>query len=531
MACGVWTLMNRKKSLRFGIFVLLAVVISSGFVLAQNDNGAVATVCCERTVDDFTCVSVLPEECAAGAQQVPTSCESTAFCKEGYCYDPLGGTCPSSTPKLTCDESGGIWSETLPQQCELGCCRLGDQWSFTTQVRCNALSDDFGLALDFDANINDEISCSDSVAGQEKGACVFEKNFITTCEFTSNNECKNGIDGEFFAGRLCTDPDLGTNCLRTTQTMLVPGKEEIFFRDSCENPANIFDSSKVDDNTYWTIVFSKVNSCGSEDPEGNAGSTTCGNCAYLSGSIARETAGGGHQCVDIDCSTQNNVKLGGQSERSHGESWCVNKDVGANDGGVGAVGGRYSKYVCQNGEVVIENCDDLKAQVCVESEGELGGKVRSQASCRVNIWRDCTGQTNATGCEDTQLRDCIWRTATQGAGTFGPLANQTAGGACVPRYPPGFEFWDISTEDQAICNLGSAVCVTIWERGLTGKSKIKKNQHCLQSGWEQERAEICASLGDCGPKINWAGEEGASRGYTNVFRGGRAVYSKFGCLL
>jgi len=101
----------------FGLIFLLGLILNVNFVIAQQN-----TVCCEQTLQGAFCQNVPVDECAADAQQVPTSCESTSFCKEGTCFDSSEGTCLDNTPQLVCNENGGVWNENSPPQCELGCC-------------------------------------------------------------------------------------------------------------------------------------------------------------------------------------------------------------------------------------------------------------------------------------------------------------------------------------------------------------------------------------------------------------------------
>jgi hypothetical protein len=111
--------------------------IGGYFVLAQssppgtpnnpNVGNSISTVCCEQTTSGAFCQNVPSSECKPGSRQVPTSCESTSYCKAGTCYDSTEGTCLDNTPQLVCNANGGVWSEETPPQCSLGCCILGDQ--------------------------------------------------------------------------------------------------------------------------------------------------------------------------------------------------------------------------------------------------------------------------------------------------------------------------------------------------------------------------------------------------------------------
>ena len=41
----------------------------------------------------------------------------------------------------------------------------------------------------------------------------------------------------------------------TKETTCIEGKDEVYFKDSCGNIANIYDSSKINDKGYWNKVI------------------------------------------------------------------------------------------------------------------------------------------------------------------------------------------------------------------------------------------------------------------------------------
>lgn len=477
------------------IFLVVAVgVISVSVVLAEDE--PVQNVCCEETLSGFFCQNVPADQCKQSSRQVPTSCESTSFCKPSYCFNSFDGTCSDNTPKVTCEANGGTWSDEFPAQCELGCCVLGDQASFTTLTHCKKLSGSLGLNTNYKKSITTESECILSVAGQEKGACVYEREFEKRCDFTTREDCTNNIDGEFFKDKLCSADELGTICGPTTQASCIPGKDEVYFIDSCGNPANVYDSSKVNNADYWSNYYDKIESC--NPGSSNADSGSCGNCNYLLGSICREKRTGA-VCVDLNCKGTKE-ELGGKTKRQHGESWC------ARDGEEG-VGGRFIKNTCNNGEVISDSCADFKQEECIQEDVDLeNGNTFSQAACRVNRWRDCVEQTEEDECEDSTARDCEWKSI-------------IGGEVCLPEVSPGLEFWKPQGEADEICSLASIDCIVVFSEDLFGGSDCEQNCHCLDAEWEKERADICSSLGDCGPKANWKGEFGDDRGYEKFVNG------------
>ncbi len=509
------------SKLIFGLFLL----IISGILVYNNISivSAVdATVCCEKTQSGLFCQNVPNAECASGSRAVPTSCESTSYCKPGFCYDSSEGTCADNTPQLVCNANGGVWSETKPAQCELGCCTLGDQAAFVTLVRCKKLAGFLGLKTNYNKAIKDEVQCVLSVQNQDKGACVFESEFEKTCKFVTRAECDGGlgrdnstsIKGEFFVGKLCSAEELGTNCGPTKNTICAPGKDEVYFVDSCGNAGNIYDASKVNDKEYWANIKDKTEACSPNSA--NGGSTSCGNCNYLLGSFCRSTDSasgratyGNNICADLNCKKTSN----GNSYK-HGESWCVYNDAGTTGEGTDSVGSRFFKHICINGEEVVEQCADFRQEECIQDKITAGGVEFSQAACRVNRWQDCTAQNEKIECENSDRRDCLWK-----PGSFNvAFSNKSSGGdkgVCVPKNPPGLTFWK-GEETQQICAQANAACVVSFEKGLFGNEKCTDNCECLGNNWEQQHADLCTSIGDCGPNTNWVGEAGFREGFKKL---------------
>jgi hypothetical protein len=507
-------MLSRKTQVKILFVMLVISLISIGienYVSAQGSIGG--TVCCEQTNSGAFCQNVPAEECSQGSRAVPTSCDSTSYCKPGVCYDSTEGTCLENTPQLVCNDNGGLWTEESPPQCDLGCCILGDQAAFVSLVRCKRLSGFLGLETNYDKSVDNELACVQKVQLQDKGACVYDFEFERTCKFSTRDECSgssssggNGSisEGIFYEGKLCSAEELGTNCGPTTRTTCDLGKDEVYFVDSCGNPANIYDASKVKDLSYWNDVISKDESCG--NGKSNAGSAKCGNCDYFQGSICRsDSIGGGNPtygdniCANLNCKTTSN----GKSYR-HGESWCVNDDYGSVNIGENTVGSRFYKHVCINGEEVLEQCADFRAEVCIEDK--INGF--SQSACRVNRWQDCTAQTEKRNCENIDKRDCIWK-----EGIFLQLnASATGGGSCYPQDSPGLDFWQDS-ESQSICSQGNSVCYVKFEKRLFSGESCTENCECLDEDWEKQRAEVCSALGDCGPSKNWIGKDGYDKGF------------------
>src|SRR3989344_2872455 len=509
--------MDKKIILVFAIILLASFTTAQQTGTSNNPNvgSQIQTVCCEETKSGAFCQNVANSECKPGSRQVPTSCESTSYCKAGTCYDSTEGTCLDNTPQLVCNNNGGVWSAEEPPQCSLGCCILGDQAAFVSLVRCKRLSSYLGLETNYDTSVSNELACIDKVQQQEVGACVYEFEFERTCKFGTRAECNTQTGGNatlaggtFYAGKLCSAEELGTICGPTTKTTCVSGKDGVFFVDTCGNPANIYDSSKIENQQYWTDVISVDNSC--NPSSGNALSSSCGNCDYLQGSICRnkKDAGksptyGDYICADLNCKNTQNGK-----SYKHGESWCVYNDEGKFGNADNSVGSRFYKHVCINGEEVLEQCEDFRAEECIED------KINdfSQAACKVNRWQDCLQQTDALSCENEDLRDCNWNEGVLLQALGEQTQQNQATGTCFPENKPGFNFWG-DVETSSLCALGSETCVVEFEKDLFGGKKCSGNCQCLSANWEAEKGEICKKLGDCGPSINWLGKKGYDKGY------------------
>jgi hypothetical protein len=188
----------------------------------------------------------------------------------------------------------------------------------------------------------------------------------------------------------------------------------------------------------------------------------------------------------------------------HGETWCaevegvsdVQKDEKpTNIEEENLPGSRYFRMLCYNGDVTVEPCADFRQEICLESEVNSF----SAAACVVNRWQDCAQQTEKKDCENTDKRDCQWTKAGHKV-------------KCSPKYPPGFDFWSLESQLEETCAQASSVCKVSYEKGLTGGWKCKSGCECLTKDWENAQNLVCSSLGDCGVKINFVGQEGFTNG-------------------
>ena len=587
------SLRKREGILLFGI-LLIALFFQVGNVDAQEQ----ATYCAEKTNDGFSCQNVPFDQVDTDFRYAPTSCEATSYCKIGICANSNEGMCVKS-PRTTCDpDEGGIWydgkAENIPL-CQTGCCLIGDQAAFVTQTRCQALSSQYGLEINFRADISSESECIANAIPKAKGACVYETDSGRTCDFTTRQECNDFKEStpsaEFNEGLLCSNPDLGADCGLTKQTTCLTGKDEVYFVDSCGNPANIYDASKVDEVNYWSYVPGLGGVEVGGEGQSNSGSINNGNCNYYLGSTCKEydraldsnaPEYGNYICRNLGCEWEG-------VSYNHGETWCAE---GQNPGISGETaidinktgnvpGSRDVRLVCYNGEVTVEPCADFRQEICIQTDVDNRiNETFSNAVCRANRWRDCYSQDSKRGCENGDERDCQWISGENSIsilkGEEGeelvwnveedklvPKSNYLdenrviarvedipGGASCVPRYTPGFDFWNEGTEAVDICNLGSRTCVVQYEQGIfesfsdewnvvqykdslwglwtktiasegileggifpgeRGREKVivcLDNDGKIVETWGSEIENTCSMLGDCGVSVNYKGAEG-----------------------
>jgi len=109
-------------------------------------------------------------------------------------------------------------------------------------------------------------------------------------------------------------------------------------------------------------------------------------------------------------------------------------------------------------------------------------------------------------------RDCYWEKI--GVDNFGLLLTNVTDSVCLPRVPPGLNFWDPASDAASVCAQANAQCVVEYEKGLFDKNwDCEKNCDCTKESWENAHVEIAKKLGDCATKINWVGKQGFGKGY------------------
>lgn len=461
-------------TLMFSMFAFMY-FISFAFLISVPLASAVTytpTGCCIEGNDGAICQDFsFLEQDMCKTNLLSTNCASVENCQKGCCYSASEGICSLNAPKSQCIANGGNWSNSpncdIPQ-CVMGCCILGEEASVATPRECTKLS----RALEFETNfqpMDSSGACQAYTGASDKGACLTPTNDYSgefNCKFTNKGNCKSG---DFRPGFLCTAPELNTICKPSKKTTCVEGKDQVYYLDSCNNLANVYDSTKLEDEAYWTVIIDPASSCSSPGKD-------CGNCDYISGSVCEKYRDGkdakptygDNVCRDLNCA----------NGKKHGETWCIS-DYTNTETGVAPVGSRWFKGICMDGEITIEPCADFNNEICIEASSNS----RTEAQCIMNDWRSCisandeeTYEQVEDECEDYE--QCIMfldipgneqyvglpgfmRTNTITSdftdprgrvGTIGANAN-TILPHCVPKNTPGMVFWETQDSSQALQNM------------------------------------------------------------------------------
>lgn len=449
-------------------------MFSLSLLLILSTEVKAAQVCCELTTAGDSCQYINKDDCALGSLKAATTCEQTSFCQLGCGISTEEGLCFENTPKATTITQNLTWVEDptcdIPQ-CQKGCCVLNNQYSFVTQARCKKETSAFpDLTLDFREEIKTEQACLEESLAQEEGCCAIDQN---TCNFGTRAEClelSGGDASKFKKDTFCSNEKLTCECTPRHHLGCLPGKEDIYWFDSCGNPEEVFDTSQ----TYTGFAQDPTCTASLNDPN-------CGNCDYSLGTVcgAVDTPNE-FACVSVNCDTTtidpNTPGTGGP--RKNGESWCVFDDT--KTPGADTAGSRYHRYSCINGKEIKEHCADYRQEFCIQGEKLTEAGRFSEAKCKVNNYESCAPIDNEDDCE-SELLDCQW------------LTNK-----CIPLVSPGEKFWEETSADQ--CSQGSDTGKFVYDEDDKPNSRINE--------WVVQKAAQCRALGDCGENVNFLGVEG-----------------------
>jgi len=423
--------------------------------------------CCERTIEGEFCQDTLQSKCDNEFRSVPSSCDTTSFCKKGCCYSTDTGLCSKNSPQANCN---GRWFEdascNIPE-CSRGCCIFGNNALWTTRGNCEVEAGFLGIPYNFKEDINSELECIFLAEKDEQGACVLGDN----CIFMTNKECRSR-NGDFYKDKFCSDPGLNVNCTAKHHDGCVEGEDSVYWFDSCGNREDVKEEC--------SLFLGSV--CGQYRP-----------------GIDKKPKQGDYVCRDVNCKVEINGRI---VEKKNGESWC--EYDGTIGDGKDVVGSRHIKHICYMGEERIEPCQDYRNQICVESKTDLGnGESFSEASCRVNNWRSCIDYNNA----ENPLEMAEKCNENPDCKVQGVYIDKFAFDMCVPKYPPGFDLTNEAGGRNAemVCGMANQKCIVVYAKTLRGW-KCKVNCDCEKPVFTKQMNDLCISLGDCGGYVNIEGE-------------------------
>ena len=473
-----------------GFFISLLSIKQIGVVSAQGNE---EFNCCVQTnngaiCQDISSKSISPTDSNSCSNPLSGKCEETIECEIGTCIYNDGLSCAANSPKQECEDREGTWKKGATyeiQECIKGACVLAGDIEYVTEKQCVLLSESRGLEIDFRPGISEfEFeSISNSIP---KGACLLQG---TDCRFVTIIECDN-MNGNFFEDLLCSNTNLATNCGPSDQTMCVDDK--IYFVDTCGNPANIYDSSKVnpDENlNYWEVVSEPECNIDLNDPDSIK---SCGNCNIFLSSQCSEDSNeevfyGDYICKNLRCTDEN-----GKS-RLNGEKWCVY------DGFIGdgkdTVGSEHWIASCNNGKVEVNSCGSYRGLICEQTIIEENDLSLSTASCVVNEALKCLSyRPEEKSCSENA--HCLIKNI--------DVDENFKFSVCSSEYPRGFDAEE-TRDSKIICSLANVECKVVYKKGFSGWKCID-NCNCERETFTEQMNDLCTSLGDCGSYVNYIGK-------------------------
>lgn len=532
------------------ILLYTAISLSLFVITILATTSLVSAECCEKLATGGWCQEAEVSFCDFDYQHHSTSCDQTSYCILGTCIDEDEGVCTPNTPKASCEELGGSWTSESREdldQCKAACCFLGETSVFTTESKCSRLGLEMGVESVYRTEMTDELVCLESSGGSQKGACVLvNKDLERECRMKTKSSCLDFQSSPLYEevyfneGYLCTAEFLDTKCDPTTETICPEGKIGVYFKDSCGNMANIYDSNKVFSRApeYWDYIYGIEESCGYEAGDGNANSASCGNCDYQHGSkciqyergVTETPINGDNICADLGC-------LYDGQRYEHGDRWC---DTNNAEGVVGYHPGTEDYILtCNSREVMIEGCSvgTWRGKICINGTRIDDGK--KVASCMPYISDDCLQQEEEIDCLNGEVRDCQWYVGKDILKIFGEgktidKDGNNAGATCLPLVPKAIDrtqeesvmFLDYAYEQHFIRYSFPLTSVDHARPDHLGNSYSDRNSrlndgkgHCTDncivsdahsghSEWLKVREDVCKALGDSELITNYLGHDG-----------------------
>ena len=522
--------------------------------------------CCEKKLNDGWCVMADSSNCDPDPNYhfSPSICENTDYCESGVCYHERTGICSPNSHEATCKAQNGEWSKLDSfGRCKIGCCFLATNTKPTTEKQCEFLSEQLGMRLDFDDSIP-ENECR--FYSYEKGACIL---FNSGCKFTTEKDCLEELNGiKFEQDMFCSDKDLeeawGYNYTAENYTNCVAGEEDIYYFDDHNNQEGVAIDCEPNgqaacaldeqgepycknlnceegqaaeefyaihnrypiNNESWCVYDAYVGDgkdvAGSKHwqrycERGKIKSIACGGdyrreiCAEK---IQGATVGPPTNVIDSAenegnlfcpanfeiCGAQNNPYTNDVLDKI----WCcptkrtvdyTNKkiiDSAENEGNLFCPSG-FEICGAQNNPYTNDKFD--KIWCCPKND--IDKEAISTAQCRPNLGGLCFGVDSEAKCKD--LDDCKWQVVNIDA--------QFIFGACVPKFPIGFNFSSSNKtlNGEDVCKLATTKCIMQYTKPFVGSWHCINNCKCQNVEFIRQMNELCISLGDCGAYINFVG--------------------------
>ncbi|MCS7134454.1 MAG: hypothetical protein NZ889_01185, partial [Candidatus Pacearchaeota archaeon] len=362
------------------------------FVSAQNLG------CCEIMKSGARCQISFEDECntSAGSWYVNQSCEN--ICRLGCCIDRQG-FCNKNAIASQCPENSalkfipGDQSCNQDPLCKYGCCSVGLQKIWTTNLTCSLVYGGF-----WDDSVSDELSCIQLAYQEQRGCC---KSYAG-CEYITAQECQ--AKGGAFIDKKCYENIPGCDCEGSETKKCVEGFPDLYKTDTCGN-------------VYIDEIAQQCE--GFCNPETNQ--CESGECSSIYSNFEDNT------------SFQNLKYSVFPPERKglvvpHGSSWCVydtSLDLGD---GTSARGSRHWRRYCIYGKEYLEPCGEGKTSICVGVSGGCFGEsteclkkttkseCESSSGCRwitmhsavciPNLWMGCANITDEKECNENPF--CYW---------------------------------------------------------------------------------------------------------------------------
>ncbi|MBT4174412.1 hypothetical protein HOE07_01920, partial [archaeon] len=451
------------------VFMVFLIICLTFTVYNVKEVSAEQNVCCEQTETDW-CVYTDEGNCISNGNAA-TSCEQTAYCKNGCCVSDLG-KCSKNVPKSKCENTEGYtWQEGAEcdvNVCEKNCCVIADyQCSYTTEDHCEYLIKDYeDIELDF-RGVDSEYECSEICLASDKGCCVNDE----SCIYGTRGECDDpAMDintGEgFYVDTVCTDIGFCSECTPCAETRCV--QEDPYCFDSCGNQ-----EGKADDCDYLSNTW-----CRQDGENAYCESIDCGSEVLFDGEYNIGLAG-----AEFIQRNPHDSKIGSEElGRSHGESWCLYESPAGMYKDF--PGSQHYRTYCYFGEEIIEPCEDYRNQVCIqvpytdvmdfssEYAAKLGEYSLIHESDPTIVTSACLDNTNA-------------------------LINTT-----VTTVPFGGKFWDDGYSET--CAVADIDCEMTFATSTWSDTdyEVGEGVMCTSPQWVKLVSEYCRSLGDCGVSTN-----------------------------